>query len=358
MEKKIKNQCIHKIGVLGAFGFSSLAEATGGQPVKSRMLYLALCNRYGETNVLYVETYKWRCNPLRMLFQLIRVIRKCSIIIMLPAQNGVKFFLPILIRLKRKKTKLYYDVIGGWIAEMAHRRTKLIDELKQLDGIWVETTSMKKALSEIGVNNVNVVPNFKQLHVIDENRLTRKPSEPYHVCTFSRVMREKGITNAIVSVGVVNKEIGRRVFILDVYGPVDDSYKSEFSRFMSKAVDYAQYKGIVDPEASVQTLQNYDALLFPTEFYTEGVPGTIIDAYSAGVPVITSLWLNSADVFWEGETGWGYPFGDKGGLERQLRRFFENPIMFSKMRKKCTERASLFSCDYAMNRISSIIEKG
>ena len=52
----------------------------------------------------------------------------------------------------------------------------------------------------------------------------------------------------------------------------------------------ARYCGIKDPKDSVKTLKNYFALVFPTRFYTEGIPGTIIDAYYAGVPVIASKW--------------------------------------------------------------------
>ena len=38
----------------------------------------------------------------------------------------------------------------------------------------------------------------------------------------------------------------------------------------------------MDSEKTVKTLENYYLLLFPTKFRTEGIPGTIIDALSAG----------------------------------------------------------------------------
>ena len=109
---------------------------------------------------------------------------------------------------------------------------------------------------------------------------------------------------------------------------------------------------------SVEIVKQYDALLFPTLFYTEGIPGTIIDSYSAGVPIMTSLWVNSGDVFWEGETGWGYPFGEKGGLKKLIVRFLNNPDAFFAMQDMCIDKAKLFSKENAMKRIISAIENG
>jgi hypothetical protein len=62
-------------------------------------------------------------------------------------------------------------------------------------------------------------------------------------------------------------------------------------------------------------LKDYFALLFPTHFYTEGIPGTVIDAYAAGIPVISAKWESYSDVIDEGVTGIGY----KDGAERASR---------------------------------------
>ena len=54
------------------------------------------------------------------------------------------------------------------------------------------------------------------------------------------------------------------------------------------------------------------------------IPGTVIDAYAAGVPVISAKWESFADLIRDGETGIGYPFGDENALEEILRDLAEH----------------------------------
>jgi hypothetical protein len=73
------------------------------------------------------------------------------------------------------------------------KRKSLTKALKKFDGIYVETSTMKKALEREGFENVLVMPNCKKLTVLSENDLIYPAGAPYKLCTFSRVMKEKGI---------------------------------------------------------------------------------------------------------------------------------------------------------------------
>lgn len=65
--------------------------------------------------------------------------------------------------------------------------------------------------------------------------------------------------------------------------------------------------------------------MFPTLFYTEGIPGTIIDAYAAGLPVISSKWESYGDVIEDNVTGIGYEFGSDDALVEVLEMIKSNP---------------------------------
>jgi len=164
-------------------------------------------------------------------------------------------------------------------------------------------------------------------------------------------MREKGIEDALDAVKAVNLARGTTVFELDIYGQVDAEQTEWFAELEKSFPEYVRYKGRVDPDKSVEVLKDYFALLFPTRFYTEGIPGTLIDAYASGVPVITSLWANYADVFVEGVTGWGYEFGKVEQFKALLQRAADEPGEFLKMRKTALATAEKFLPDAAIQNL-------
>lgn len=344
-----------RICVVGAFGFDDLANATGGQPVKTRELYYGLTTKYGQAQTSFVETYRWQHKPIKMLWQLIRNVPRSDVVIMLPAHNGLKVFSRLLQIVKKKKAKLFYDVIGGWLPTMVKEKPEMLPFLQKMDGIWVETTSMQRSLQELGLQQVTVIPNFKSLQSLKPSELTDPAIAPCRLATFSRVMEEKGITDAVETIHRVNTQLGRKAFSLDIYGPVAPQYAETFENLQAQYGDFVTYKGVAKPEESVQILKDYYALLFPTKYYTEGIPGTIIDAYAAGVPVITARWLNHGDIFEEGVTGLGYPFGDTGALEQLLLELAAQPDRLTALKPACLKKAEQYMPETAMERIATLI---
>lgn len=166
--------------------------------------------------------------------------------------------------------------------------------------------------------------------------------------------RKKGIDDAVETIIAVNKELGRTVFTLDIYGQVDEEYKEHFEALMASSPESVNYKGTVAFNQSVDVLKKYYALLFPTKFYTEGIPGTIIDAYAAGVPVIASKWENYDDVVDEGIVGKGFEFNNQEELKNILLYITTSPECLLQMKKNCLIKAA----DFSANKIISGIIGG
>lgn len=97
-------------------------------------------------------------------------------------------------------------------------------------------------------------------------------------------MKEKGIEDIIHAVEDINEKYGSKKFALDIYGQIDEGYRDSFESMIKKFPDYIRYCGTVPFDKSTEALKNYFALVFPTRFYTEGIPGTIIDAYASRCP--------------------------------------------------------------------------
>ena len=104
---------------------------------------------------------------------------------------------------------------------------------------------------------------------------------------------------------------------------------------------------------SVEVLKKYFALVFPTRFFTEGVPGTIVDAYASGIPVISAKWESFSDVVDEGVTGYGYEFGKVVELERVLIDIANNPEKVISLKANCIKKAK----DYSLDRLESDLLK-
>lgn len=99
--------------------------------------------------------------------------------------------------------------------------------------------------------------NFKELEPLAESDIEYPKSEPYKLCTFSRVMKEKGIEDAINAVESVNAHFGRTVYTLDIFGQIDVEYKERFSQLEKSFPDYISYGGAIEANKSVETLKSY-----------------------------------------------------------------------------------------------------
>ncbi len=324
--------------------FAEGKDVYGGQTIKTRNFADALEECLGEGSVYRGDTRGWKKKPLRLLKQMRYALANCDHVVILPAHSGV-LVIPWLLMLLRgaRKTPLYYVVIGGWLPKLVEKKKSLARCLKKYSGIYVETNTMKNALEKLLFPNVFVLPNFKRIQVLPQEQLVYAQGAPYRLCTFSRVLKEKGIEDAANAVKQVNAKLGKVMYSLDIYGRVDPSYEEAFAAVTKDFPEYIRHMGAADGSKSTAIIKDYYALLFPTKYYTEGVPGTIIDAYCSGVPVVSSKWESFSDIVDDGRSGIGYAFGDANALERVLLELAEDPQKLNDMKAYCLQKAKEYT---------------
>lgn len=290
---------IKRVSVIGHFADG--LQYLNGQTVKTKILTNALCREYGMEEVHQFDTHGGWKVLLRAPVYMLQALRKSKNVIILPSDNGLYVFgvgMPLL-RHFFKERYIHYVVIGGWLPEMLKTKVWLADVLKKFDGIYVETNMMKQALELQGFENVYVMPNCKELEPLSECEPVHCNESPYRLCTFSRVMKEKGIEDAVEAVKRVNRQFGKTIYTLDIYGQVDSAQTEWFDRLKRGFPDYITYAGCVPFDKSVDTLKSYFAILFPTYYHGEGFAGTILDAMAAGVPIIASDWKYNKEIIGE-----------------------------------------------------------
>lgn len=344
-----------KVSVLGHFGAGE--TLLNGQTVKTEIITEELQRRFGREQVLRIDTHGGWKTLVKVPFQTISALKNSKNILIFPAQNGLRIYAPLLSFFRHffKGRKLHYIVIGGWLPQFLTKRNGLAKALKNFDGIYVETGTMKSALEARGFENVFVMPNCKKLTVLSENELVYPQGVPYKLCTFSRVMREKGIEDAVKTVTAVNQSFGRTVFSLDIYGQVDENQTEWFGALQRTFPDYIRYGGLISFDKSVETLKEYFALLFPTYYEGEGFAGTLIDAYSAGVPVIASDWKYNTELVNE-NVGYVYKTRDNAALAELLSTVATNPTLILKKKNACLYEVKKYQIENAVSILLNLIE--
>lgn len=331
-----------KVGICGPFGLNK--NLINGQTIKTKSITQGLINYYGEENIAILDSYNWKKNPIKFLMNCVKLIKKSENIILLPAQRGVKVFIPLFNFLNRFfHKKVHYVVIGAWIDKILKESPFLLNQTKKLAGVYVETTTLQEELEKLAIDDVHLLVNFKKI-----NRLTKESVEmidiiPRKLVTFSRVSENKGIPEAIKTVNKINEDYQTEIYTLDIYGPVDLQFKEEFEELLANSSSSINYLGEVDSSESVEILKDYYLLLFPTQLLTEGLPGTIIDAYAAALPVIASNWNSAKEIIRDGKTGFVYSFDDLNHFYEILVGLFDQPERVKKMKLNCLTESKKYS---------------
>jgi glycosyltransferase involved in cell wall biosynthesis len=267
----------------------------------------------------------------------------------------MKMYFPLLYwSHKILRTQVFHYVIGGTLASEVQAHPKWKKYISAFEGNWVESRLVVEKLRAQGVNNACYVPNFKQLSPLREEELSPVHT-PMRFCTFSRVMKEKGISDAINALATVNRE--ETVATLTVYGPVAKEYEEEFGALCKRYASFCTYGGVIDAEKSVSVLKNYDLLLFPTYWYGEGMPGTMIDAFCAGLPIVARWWPYCDEMITHLQTGFVYPFDRPEQLEQWVRYALSHPQEVYAMKKACLAAGASYTQACVLPQILALLQE-
>lgn len=293
----------YKIGIWGQYGDPGTRIADG-QAVRTNIITNELQRRYGENQVCIANSNRWKNHPFRFLFHCIMMIAQSEKIIIMPADNGFKIFVPILMAVNVFfRHELYYVVVGGFLPELLKAKPWYIKLVKRFNALFVQTENLRKDLYDLGIESIYILSNLKRLNTRKLEDLKVNLDPQVKLCVFSRINKEKGIEDAIKAVRMANEQIGKIAIELDLYGMVPEYYKPMLHLLLEENKEFVAYRGIAEYTKTVETLQQYFALLFPTFYYGEGFPGNLIDAFHSATPIIASDWMYNNEIVQDGVHG-------------------------------------------------------
>ena len=283
-----------EILVLGNFGY--FGKQLDGQTVKTQVLYSSLCQKYDNVDFIDVSY-----GQLKFLLRVIFVISSYKEVYFLPGKRMLYAFMPIIFFLnKLSLTKVHYVVVGGWLNELL--TPLFIRYLRYFDSVNVELESMKKRLVDNGIKAF-VLPNYREYEFETKAIGINNKVPCLKLVYFSRVMREKGIFDAIDLIIKCNSNNVNVTF--SIYGTLCFSCEKDSFKFLElvNSIKNISFFGELNSAEIDEYLVNYDVLLFPTFYKGEGLPGCIVDAKRNGLMVLCSDWKYNSEIVQEGIDG-------------------------------------------------------
>lgn len=349
--------CMKKrVLIVGAYGY--FCNHLDGQTVKTRNVHKLIEGCF-DGKVCGFDTLKVRRNPL-LLFVLLWQLIRCNTLILVPCLNNLTYVFPLAYYL----SKIFgYDIIeiciGGWQVEYFKGNERFKPHRLQMNlskKIRVFLPEMKEVdcrlKSELGFKNSEYFPNFRFFD--PDMPLGNNNSNEFRLVFMARVNKKKGYDTIFE---FANHIRGRFNDIkIDFFGPIEEGDKEEFMSLIDLNKDIVSYKGVLQPENINKTLCMYDLMLFPTTYYTEGFPGSILDAYISGIPVIATEWMHSHEFIDDGQTGYIVPFGNcQEEFERKILELYRDREKLDCMKRAAHEKCKSYSADAAWNVLSKYL---
>lgn len=309
-----------KILLIGASRFRGKNKKyeINGQTIKIKNIYNLLKK---ETDIQLLNTKEFS------IFELFNGIKNQEKVIFLLGERGLLFLFPIIYLLcKILKKNIYYIVVGGWLDTFLIKYKIYIKYLKKIDKILVESKILKNKLWSLGLNNVEVLYNFREINpdlIIEKN----KENSNFKLVYFSRITEEKGIFELIEVMEILkNKNI-----TLDIWGVINSKDEDKFYQKIENSSNIF-YKGVLEKNIEKE-LSTYDMMIFPTYYEGEGQPGVIVEAFIAELPVLATKWRYNEEYIEEGKTGFLYEVNNCDELIKKILQLYSKKEMLEIVRK-------------------------
>lgn len=215
---------------------------------------------------------------LSILFQVLRKIKYNEQISLHATANSLILIGPVIV----------------FLSKIFHRKISVRKFAGNFNAIYHNSNFIKKKLIKYVLKN-SAINFFETKYLVDffkkynehtywfpnVRRLDLSPSLPRQYrkrfIYVGNIVEEKGIDEIIEAVNMLDDE-----YTIDLYGTIIDKKYSK-KEFKNQNINY---RGSLSSDNVLGVMNNYDVLILPS--YREGYPGVIIEAFSLGIPAITT----------------------------------------------------------------------
>lgn len=321
-------------------------------------------------HIRYFELYGALRNKFNFLDTLLMYprfligLKNCDIVHLNPSLGKKSFVrdasLSLLSRLFFKKVIVYWH---GWRDDFEEKiRNRIIYSLlfkisfKKADASVVLGTLFKKKLISLGYQNrIYIAKNcVYNKYLLEENKQLQEKSlhTPIRLLFLSRIEKSKGIYIAIETVRLLNETF------LDKYELLVAGNGSELANVAKyielNNISNIKLLGFVLGIEKHELLLAADVLIFPS--YSEGLPLTVLESMSYGLPIITRSIGGIPDIVKNNENGFLTDSKDPKIFVSMVSQLCNDQVLYKKMSNKNSKTALEFSPEKFKERMTSIYE--
>ena len=327
---------------LRVLSLGPLPPPLGGTTVLYAQLVREL-SAYPEVKVTAVNNFTdgWRFVPItKLLIQILLALPKADVV-SLHAMDRTAFFqgliLWILCKIFRKPWIL--RLFGGscdkaYLSVPRQIQWLMRNTVLAADLHLFETKYLVQFFSRITENTVAWYPNSRPLVPLkDVMQTTQERASAKRFVFMGHVRETKGIREIITAGEQLDSEIA-----VDIYGPFHgDMTEREFA-----GLKIVRYCGVLKPQDVIPTLQTYDVLLLPS--YWEGYAGVVLEAYSAGIPVIATRCGGTPEIVDE-TSGILIEPKDSDQLLAAMKKLIVDERLYQSFRRGVAEKRAFFASE-------------
>ena len=265
----------HEIYYIGAF-----PPPYGGVTVKNKNLYHELCKHL---TIRGIDLIRIKRGDLKEILRCVwAMLTGRQYVVAVSSRANRRTFTRILYWLKRNvMRRSVLIVMGGVVDDVIDAGANFLQMLNTYRKVYVELPEMQEKLEAAGVCNVAIYPNGRpRPDALPDPTVDNKP---LNCVFFSTVQPEKGVDLILQAAHMLPQ------MQFHFYGEISQYYQQEFNAAI-QLTDNAVYHGVFTggADAVYRELGQYDVILLPTRWGTEGIPGILIEAKIASVPAIVS----------------------------------------------------------------------
>ncbi|WP_170124365.1 glycosyltransferase [Breznakibacter xylanolyticus] len=290
---------------------------------------------------------------MRFVAHLVAVLWRSNQIILSLNKWGRMVIIPLccLMSVLRKKKVVLFVIGGSYDLQLKGlnllARSVYVLLLNGLNGVLGESYRLVDGLRKIGVRHASVIYNPR---IDSGHRWSLTEDSRNKIVFVSRVTPSKGIFELMDAIALLCG-LRKRDYQLHIFGPIDPECEREFFKRVELHPTWYLYRGVVQPQQVQEVISRFHLLALPTFHYGEGLPGVLVEAGFAGMPMVMTRFNSLDEYFKENESAGFVECHDVDALAGKLDDVLLSDSLATHIGKGAQEVTAPFHLQRVMNDV-------